>query len=184
MQRLIPTFAVLPAALFLLVPCASHASLVVVANAPTRVSLRVGSAGRTINRVVFTVPAANVGNGTAVTGTVAASAGCAANQILIDAEARATPANSRTATLSVDTSTAMSDGTGNTIPFSQIAWTSSGFAPTTIGAGTFSGASGQTLATWQNSRRNRACFEFRYLNSQIVSAGTYDGRARFTVVMP
>lgn len=180
MRRLTRSLAILIA----FAACGAEASLVVVANAPTRVSLRVGSAGGVVDRVTFAVPAANVGNGTTVTGTVAASAGCGANQVLIDAEARAAPANSRTATLSVDTSTALTDGAGNSIPFNNIAWTSSGFAPTTIGSGTFAGAAGQTLATWQNSRRNRACLSFRYLNSQIFSAGTYDGRARFTVVMP
>lgn len=161
----------------------AEAATIVVGNAPTRVRLRVGAAGGAIDVVTFTVPAAGVGNGVAILGTVAASGLCAANNVLIDAEARATPVNSRTATLSVDTSMPLTSGSGS-IPFTEIEWTASGYAPITIASGAFSGTAGQVLTTFQNSRRARQCHAFAYRNTQVFGAGTYQGRATYTLTMP
>lgn len=165
------------------VVAAAEAATIVVGDAPTRVRLRVGAAGATIDVVTFTVPAASVGNGVPVAGVVTASGLCAANNVLIDAEARATPANSRTATLSVDTSIPLTSG-ADSIPFTEIEWTASGFAPITIASGAFSATPGQVLTAFQNSRRARQCHAFVFRNTQIFAAGTYQGRATYTLTMP
>ena len=167
-----------------------QASIVNVANAPTQVRLRIGSAGGTVNLVTFTVPAANVGDGTVVTGTVSAgSTGgtCAANHVFFDAEGRSNPANARTITLSADSSLFPLSNGANTIPWSDISWVTSAatLPPVTIPSGAFAGGAGQVLlATWLNSRRNRGCLQFRYANSSVYQAGTYNGRVRYTVAMP
>lgn len=172
-----------PVLLGLLMVTLAEAATIVVGNAPTRVRLRVGAAGGTIDVVSFSLPASGVGSGTPVAGVVTASGVCAANNVLIDAEARATPANSRTATLSVDSSIALSSG-ADVIPFTEIEWTASGYAPITIPSGAFNGASGQVLASFQNSRRARQCHAFSFRNSQIFGAGTYVGRVTYTLTMP
>ncbi len=172
-----------PILLGLLVVMTAEAATIVVGNAPTRVRLRVGATGGAIDVVTFSVPAGSVGNGTPVAGTVTASGVCAANNVLIDAEARATPADSRTATLSADSSMPLSSG-ADTIPFTEIEWTASGYAPITIPSGAFSGAAGQVLTSFQNSRRARQCHAFSFRNTQIFGAGTYIGRVTYTLTMP
>jgi len=174
------------AALFAL-PIGAPASLVVVSNGPTQARLRICSGGGTINRVDFTTTAANIATGVPITGTFAGTCGggtCPAGVVFIDAEVRAAPPNTRTATLSANSSVPMNDGLGNTISFTEISWAASGFAPVTIPSGTFSGGAGQVLATWNNSRRNRQCHTFSYANTNIYTAGNYDGRVTYTLTMP
>lgn len=172
----------------------AHAATVVIANGAGRLILQVGSAAATINVVNFSVPGASVGNGLAVVSTsvTPASPTCPANTVLIDAQARSTAGTPRTATLSANSSTPLTTGTF-TIPFSQVAWTSSTpggggngclAAPVTIPSGTFTGAAGQSLITFGTSRRACICAQFSYLNQNVVSAGTYTGRVTYTLAMP
>jgi hypothetical protein len=157
-------------------------------------ALQIGSTGGTVNQVNFTVPGANVGNGVPVVSTsvTPASPTCPANTVLIDAQARAFFLFTRTATLTVDSSIPLSSG-GFTIPFSQFSWSSSTpggggngclNAPVTIPSGTFTGAAGQPLITFNTSRRACVCAQFSYRNQNIVSAGTYTGRVTYTLAMP
>ncbi len=160
---------------------------IVVGNTPTRVRLRVGSPGGQIDHVTFTIPAANVGNGVPIAGTVPGQGGpagsCPANTVFVAVEGRASPANSRTVTLAVDSSVPLSNGL-DTVPFTQIDWISTGFPPVTIPSGTFSGGAGQVLVSFQNSRIAVQCLQFRYLNQNIVGAGIYNGRVVYGVTMP
>jgi hypothetical protein len=160
---------------------------IVVGDTPTRVSLQVGSPGGQIDLVTFTIPAADVGNGVPVTGTVPAQPGvgalCPANTVYVEVEGRASPANSRTVTLTADSSAPLSNGI-DTIPFTQIDWISTGLPPVTIPSGTFSGGAGQVLVSFQNSRVAQQCLQFRYLNQNVVGAGTYNGRVVYGVMMP
>ena len=89
------------------------------------------------------------------------------------------------AILSVTTPAALTNGNGDTIPFSRIAWTSSGIgdATATIPSGTFVGGS-QDLLTVSRNTWFECCLAFRYLNSEIVPAGTFTGRATFTLTAP
>jgi hypothetical protein len=89
-----------------------------------------------------------------------------------------------TATLSVVTSAAsLINAGGNTIPFSQISWTSSGNGDTgaeIIPGGTFTGGT-QTLTTFARNTWGESCHTFAYANSSVVAAGTYSGRATYTL---
>ena len=178
-----------------LAACGAHAATVTVGNGAARLILQIGSTNATINTVNFSVPGASVGNGTAITSTnvTPASPTCAANSVLIDAQARSTAAKVRTATLSVNSSVPLTSGAFS-IPFTQIAWTASApggggngclAAPVTIPSGTFSGATGQSLISFTTSKRACICAQFSYLStSNIVSAGTYTGQVTYTLAMP
>jgi hypothetical protein len=173
----------------LLVSVPGQASLITVADAPRQLRLQVCSSGGAISVVSFTVPAASVGNAVAVAGSFAGTCGaatCPAGVVYLDAEARSNNGGNGgdTATLSVNSATPLSDGAGNTIPFSQISWVASGFAPITLPSGTFSGSASQVLATFAASQRNQQCHQFQYLNAQYFPGGTYNGRVTYTMSMP
>lgn len=75
---------------------------------------------------------------------------------------------------------------GNTIPFSQISWASTGNGDAgaeVIPAGTFVGGS-QTLASFAVNTWNESCHTFSYANGSVVAAGTYTGRATYTLSAP
>ena len=97
------------------------------------------------------------------------------------------PGAAGTATLSVTTSAAnLVNATGDTIPFSQISWTSTGNGDAgveVIPGGTFTGGT-QTLATLGVNTWNESCHTFSYANTASVAAGTYTGRATYTLSAP
>ncbi|HEX3098592.1 MAG TPA: hypothetical protein VHQ02_12795 [Usitatibacter sp.] len=186
-----PALALLCLALAVL---ATRAATVSIANGPGLLTLQIGSGAATINQVNISVPGASVGNGTAVASASVTPADptCPANSVLIDAQARSQNNKPRTATLTADSSTPLSSG-GFTIPFSQVAWTSTTpgggpngclNAPITIPSGVFTGAAGQSLVSFGTAQRACVCAQFRYLNQSIVSAGTYTGRVTYTLAMP
>jgi hypothetical protein len=147
----------------------------------------------TVNMVSVTVPAASVGNGTAQAMT---SNSTTANSF-IDGYAFCNPpaevyvggwsrpgSGSGTATLSVTTPASLTSG-ANSIPFSQISWVSSGNGDTTtvIPSGTFVGGT-QTLTTIAANSWKEECFAFSYANTVTPAAGTYTGRAVYTLSLP
>jgi len=73
----------------------------------------------------------------------------------------------------------------NTIPFSQISWTSTANGNTTadIAAGTFNGGT-ITLANIAAGTWVEDCHTFTYANSAIRPAGTYTGRATYSLALP
>ncbi|HEX3063088.1 MAG TPA: hypothetical protein VHP55_10450, partial [Usitatibacter sp.] len=97
------------------------------------------------------------------------------------------PGNTGTATLSVTTSAAsLTNATGDTIPFSQISWASSGNGDTgaePIPGGTFTGGT-QTLTTFPVNTWRESCHTFSYANAASVASGTYTGRATYTLSAP
>jgi hypothetical protein len=150
----------------------------------------------TINKVSVSVPAAQVGNGTAqaMTSDSAQAVSFYDNYSFCNPPAQVyiggfyrRPGTTGTATLSVTTSSAnLTDAAGDTIPFSQISWTSSGNGDTgteVIPGGTFTGGT-QTLATFTGNTWNESCHTFSYANSSRVAAGTYTGRATYTLSAP
>jgi hypothetical protein len=155
-----------------------------------QLQLRIGAAGGTISTVTFSVPAASAGTGTPVVGTTNAAAGsaqgasfpaCAANNVLVWARARAVFPNTRTATLQVNSSGSVTSG-ANAIPFTEFDWiTSSG---PEIPSGGFTGSAAQTLMSFMNSREVGMCLQFRFLNTTIYPAGTYNGQLTFNLNMP
>jgi hypothetical protein len=151
----------------------------------------------TINTVTVSVPANAVGSGAAqlmaTNSTQAASfwdgfAFCtpASRQVYIGGFFRM-PGAAGNATLTVTTPVAgLVNAGGNTIPFSQITWISSGNGDTgaeVIPSGTFTGGT-QTLASLPVNRWNESCHAFSYLNANTVAAGTYTGRATYTLSAP
>jgi hypothetical protein len=195
-------FAVYSGCALLLIASVAEAATIAIGTGARRLIFRVGagtgaanSPNATINVVTFTVPAANVGDGTPIAGTVApASPTCPANTVIIDAQARATAGAPSNATITANSSTALTTGVF-TIPFTQISWTSSTpggiaclAAPVTIPSGTFTGGAAQSLyqapGSFGTSQQACVCQLFNYLNQNIVSAGTYTGRVTYTLSMP
>ncbi|HUL56560.1 MAG TPA: hypothetical protein VLT60_06150 [Usitatibacter sp.] len=150
----------------------------------------------TINKVSVSVPAAQVGNGTAQQMTSDSTQAVSfydnysfcnpPTQVYIGGFYRR-PGTTGNATLTVTTSAAnLVDAAGDTIPFSQISWTSSGNGDTgteKIPGGTFTGGT-QTLATFSGNTWNESCHTFSYANAASVAAGTYTGRATYTLSAP
>lgn len=151
----------------------------------------------TVNTVTATVPANVVGSGAAqamnTNSTQATSfwdgftfCAPATQQVYIGGFFRM-PGAAGNATLTVSTSVGgLVSAGGDTIPFSQIRWASSGAGDTgaeVIPAGAFTGGT-QTLATFAVNTWNESCHTFSYLNSSVVAAGTYTGRATYTLSAP
>jgi len=146
----------------------------------------------TINLVSTTVPAAKVGDGTAVamtsdsTQAVNPYAGytlCSAPaQVYIAGLYRQADAftGSSYATLQVSTPTSLMSG-ADSLPFSQIGWTSTGGGP--LPSGTFTGGTQYITNISRNSMADN-CFSYYYRNTGVVPAGTFNGRATFTLVAP
>ncbi|MGH8500432.1 MAG: hypothetical protein ACRERV_16725, partial [Methylococcales bacterium] len=148
----------------------------------------------TVNLVSVTVPAAAVGNTVdqAMTGTgrltsdLDGFAFCNAGQVYIGGFFRLPNTANQSATLTVTAPTTLINATGDTIPISQIRWTSSGNGDTgaqPIPAGTFVGGT-QTLATLLRNTWNESCHSFLYGNDAVVAAGTYNARVTYTLTTP
>ncbi|MBW8824226.1 MAG: hypothetical protein JF567_08385 [Xanthomonadales bacterium] len=187
----------------------AHAFTATISTSNTRtLYLRVGDGGTngagfrnggtlstlgTINAVTVAVPAAAVGNSTAqaMTGNGRATSDydnyqfCNAGDTYIGGFFQY-KATSGSAVLSVQSSTPLSDGAGNTIPFPQISWTSYGNGDAgaePIPAGTFNGGT-QTLANFPVNQWQESCHSFKYANASVPAAGTYTGRVTYTLTSP
>lgn len=149
----------------------------------------------TINVVSVTVPAASVGTGAAQAMTSNSTQSASfydgfafcnpPAQVYIGGFYRNT-GSSGTATLTATSPTSLSNTGGNTIPFNQISWTSSGNSDTgteVIPAGSFTGGT-QTLSTFGVNSWNESCHTFSYANSTIPAAGTFTGRVVYTLSAP
>lgn len=152
------------------------------------------AANTTVNLVSVTVPAASVGNATpqAMTGTGRVTsdwdgfAFCNAGQTYIAAFFRLPTTTNQSATLRVNTPANLTSAGGDTIPITQISWTSSGNGDTgaqPFPAGTFTGGT-QTLATLLRNTWAESCHSFSYANAAIRAAGTYNARATYTLATP
>jgi hypothetical protein len=151
-----------------------------------------------VNTASVTVPGAQIGSGTAqamtTNSTVTASAWNGAalcnspattGQVYVGGFYRRPGNGGAGATLSVSTPAALINAKGDTLAFSNVAWTSSGNGdPTpTIPNGLFT-AGTQTLLVVTRNTWFESCLAFRYLNPQLVPAGTFTGRAIFTLAAP
>jgi hypothetical protein len=153
----------------------------------------------TINVVSVSVPAAQVGNGTAQTMTTNSTASISfldnfafcnlPNQLYVGGFYRSTSATagSATATLQASVPANLVNGTGQTIPFSRISWTSSGNGDTgtqPFPAGTFVSGGTQAIGTISRNQWAESCHTFVYANTSIVASGTYTGRVTYTLSAP
>ena len=153
----------------------------------------------TVNVVSVTVPAAQVGTGAAqamTTNSTAANsfwdnfAFCNPPAQLYVGGFYRVPSGAGAgagATLTANVPPTLSNGSGGTISFSQISWTSSGNSDSgaqPFPAGTFVGGSLQTIGTIARNQWAESCLTFSYANSAVVPAGTYTGTVVYTLSAP
>ncbi len=149
----------------------------------------------TINTVSVTVPAASVGNGTAQGMTTNAASGTSLydgflfcnlpNELYIGGFYRNTT-NTGAATVTATSPANLVNAGGDTIPFTQISWTSSGNGDAgaqPFPAGAFVGGV-QTIGTINRNQWAESCHRFSYANTNFVAAGTYTGRVTYTLSSP
>ena len=152
----------------------------------------------TVNNVSVTVPASAVGNsvaqvmgGTGATNSYYDGAAiCPAGSVYIAGYYRrdtsGTTVDPATAPVTVTTPVFLDNGMGDTIPFSQISWTSSGGSKaggSNFPSGSFSSTS-VSVGSVPRNRWQESCFVFSYANTVDAAAGTYSGRATYTVSIP
>ncbi len=152
-------------------------------------------ANPTVNLVSVTVPTAAVGNSAAqamATNTGATNsfydgfAFCNANQLYVGGFYRSTT-NTGAATVTANSATPLSNGSGQTLPFTQIRWTSSGNSDTgaqPFPAGTFTGTASQVIGTIARNQWAESCLSFSYLNTTTPAGGTYNGTVTYTLSTP
>ena len=155
-----------------------------------------------VNRVTLDLPANQIGTGAAqvvnsTTGgnkstqavspydnyTVCAPAN---GQVYVGGFFRLPAASTVTAVLQVTTPAGLTSGT-NTIPFSQISWTSTSIGNSgaaDIPTGSFVSGGTRFLRNFAANTYVENCHTFVYANSTPVAAGTYDGRATYTLTAP
>jgi len=156
------------------------------------------AASATITRVSVSVPAAAVGNGTAQAMTTNATQAVSfydnyafcnlPSQLYIGGyNRRGNGGAGGNGTLTVTAPANLTNAGGNTIPFSQISWTSSGNGDGAnaqpFPAGAFTGGT-QTLASFPANTWRESCHTFSYANANMVAAGTYSGQVTYTLSVP
>ena len=161
------------------------------------IGLTVGDAvaAGTPNIVSVTVPAAALGTGVAQAMTSDSTQAnspfdnftvCVPpNQVYIGGYIREPKNTANSATLSVTTPATLSNGS-ETIPFTEISWTSTSIGnggAADIPAGTFNGGN-LFLRTIASNTFVENCHTFSYANTNFVAAGIYAGRATYTLVTP
>jgi hypothetical protein len=153
--------------------------------------------GGSISTVSVVVPAAAVGNGVAQAMTTNATQATSfydgyafcnlPSQVYVGGYNRGPILYSSTATLTATAPTNLTNADGDTIPFSQIKWTSTGngdgSATQPFPGGTFTGGS-QSVGAMQPNTWSESCHSFSYANTAFVAAGTYTGRVTYTLSAP
>jgi hypothetical protein len=157
-----------------------------------------GSPGNnaTINKVTVSVAAASVGNGTAQAMTTDSTAANSfwdgfafcnlPQQLYIGGFYRTTGAGAGSVSVIATVPVALTDAAGDTLPFSQISWTSAGNADAgaePFPAGSFSGTTLNVGSIGQNQWAE-SCWTFSYQNTVVPAAGTYTGRVLYTLAAP
>ena len=152
------------------------------------------AANTTVNLVSVTVPAASVGNATVqnMTGTgrltsdLDGFAFCNAGQVYVGAFFRLPTAAVQNATLRVTTPATLTSAGGDTIPITQISWTSSRQRRRrrTAVPGRHVYRRHPDAGHTATQHLGESCHSFRYANAAIVAAGTYNARATYTLATP
>lgn len=184
------------ASMLIMLP-AADAWVLNVTPGPRTIGLTVGNnvVGGTPNVVSVSVPAAVLGTGASQAMTSDSTQAnspfdnftvCVPpNQVYVGGYLRELTNTANSATLSVTTPATLSNG-AETIPFSQISWTSTSIGnggAADIPAGTFNGGN-LVLRNISSNTFVENCHTFNYANSNFVAAGTYTGRATYTLVAP
>ncbi len=173
-------------------------------NNPARVFMMVGNGGAiwansaTVNTVSVTVPAAQVGSGSAQAMTSNSTQATSPydgftvcsppTQVYVGAayQRRLTsqPANAR---LQVSAPANLTNASGDTIPIGEISWTVSALGgdpnPTAIPAGTFA-AGTQFLTNVAQGTMRENCHTFSFANTALRPEGTYTAQVTYTLSAP
>jgi hypothetical protein len=155
----------------------------------------------TINQVAVTLASGTVGNKTAQ--AMASNSGatasfydsyafCNANTLYIGGFYRTAGAGTtKTATVTATVPASLTDAAGDTIPFSQISWTSAGNGdtngnglPEVFPGGAFTGGGTQSVGLFTQNQWAESCWSFSYANTVTPAGGTYTGRVTYTVTLP
>ena len=151
----------------------------------------------TVNLVSVTVPANAVGTGAAQAMTTDSSAGVSPldgyafcntpAQLYVGGFYRFNTATGGTAATLTATSPAnLSNAAGDTIPFTQVLWTSAGNGDSgaqPFAAGAFNGGV-QTIGTIARNQWAESCHTFSFANTAVRAAGIYTGRVTYTLTAP
>jgi hypothetical protein len=178
----------------------AQAWVLTITAGPRAVYLAVGNAttnanNATVNLVTVNVPTTALGNNVAqpmssnstqANSPYDAYTVCqpALGQVYIGGYLRQPTGSVGNAVLQVSTPANLVSG-ADTIPFSQISWTSTalGNATADIPAGSFTGAA-QFLRNIATNTYVENCHTFNYANAAVRAAGTYTGRATYTLIAP
>ena len=91
------------------------------------------------------------------------------------------------ATLTASVPASLTSAAGDTIPFSQISWTSSGIGDSgaePFPSGTFTAAGTQSIGIIARNEWDESCWTFSYANTIFPAAGTYSGVVLYTLTAP
>lgn len=138
---------------------------------PAVLYLQVGTLGATVDRVSFAPP--GIPDSVPVAGT---STGAYPVPVRVAALVGA----SGLVTLRADSSSALSDGSGNNIPFTQISWAATG----NFTGAAFNGAASQQLDQFTGPGNRTGTYTFSYANANYYPAGTYNGQVTYTLSSP
>jgi len=151
----------------------------------------------TINTVSVTVAATALGNGAAQAMTTNSTATqsywdgytyCSVpGQLYIGGFYRTTGAATAAAQVTATVPAALTDSTGDTIPFSTIRWTSSGNGDAgaePFPAATFVSGGVQNVGAMSSNSWNESCWTFSYSNGTVPPAGTFTGVVLYTLSAP
>jgi hypothetical protein len=154
----------------------------------------------TVNKVSVSVAANVLGNGAAQAMTTDSTqtnsfydgyAFCTVPaQLYIGGFYRTTGTGTGTVSVTATVPASLVDGTGDTLPFSRISWTTGGNGP--LGdsagqpfiAGTFTAGGVQTVGTISQNHWAESCWTFSFGNTTFPPAGTYTGRVLSTLTAP
>lgn len=188
----------------------AHAYVVNIGHGSETVYLRVGDgvfngtyanngtpqSGGAISRVSVSVPQASVGNGTAQAMTANSRTTsdwdgyqfCNAGQLYVGGFYRRPNNGNFSATLSVTSPANLTNEYGDTIPISQLSWTSSGngdgAATQPVGANFLAPGIKTLAADFRRNTWRESCLSFNYANAAVVAGGTYTARITFTLTAP
>ena len=108
-------------------------------------------------------------------------------QIYIGGFYRTTGGSTTAALVTATVPAALTDTTGDTIPFSKITWTSSGNGDSgaePFPAGTFVNGGVQNVGSMASNTWDESCWTFSYLNNTLPPAGTFTGVVKYTLSAP
>lgn len=180
--------------------CASARAWVLTVNpGPKTIYLQVGNgtkntADSAVNLVSVTVPAAQLGNGIGLAMTSDSTAAISfydnyavcnpPQQVYVGGYLQAPNNSAAAAVLQVTTPSILTSG-ADTLAFTAISWTSTanGNSTADIPAGSFTGGT-QLLRNIAPNNWVENCLSFTYANAGVVAAGTYQGRATYTLSAP